>query len=163
MIDTTVACCGLFCESCGVYIATKADDRAALEGIAQRMKTTSEEIRCLGCRSNTLSPHCRECNFKLCADAKGVANCEDCDSFPCPDLADFQKLLPHRAELFESAAYRKANGIRAWTSKMIEDYSCTECGTVNSPYYIKCKNCGNDPGNPFIARNRSLFEQKKLS
>ena len=158
MIKETVAYCGLFCEACGVYIATKADDQVDLERIAKRMRTTKEEIRCEGCRSGVLSPHCRECSFRDCATRKGIANCEDCDSFPCAPLVEFQKQAPHRAELFESAAYRKKNGIDAWFAKMQADYACPKCGNVNSPYYGACKKCGENPGNEFIRRNSALFK-----
>jgi len=158
VIKETVAYCGLFCEACGVYIATKADDQADLERIAKRMGTTKEEIRCEGCRSGVLSPHCRECSFRDCATKKGIANCEDCDSFPCAPLVEFQKQAPHRAELFESAAYRGKNGVDAWFAKMQADYACPKCGNVNSPYYGACKKCGENPGNEFIRRNSALFK-----
>jgi uncharacterized OB-fold protein len=65
--------------------------------------------------------------------------------------------MPHRAELFESAVYRKDNGLERWTARMKQDYSCESCGSINSPYYLVCKKCGNDPANNFIKRNKPLF------
>ncbi len=159
MIKDTVAFCGLFCESCGVYIATMKNDENELERIAQMMKTSKEEIPCKGCKSKVLSPHCRICEFRSCAENRQLSNCEECKDFPCEKLTEFQKQLPHRKELFESALYRKKNGINQWLKKMKEDYSCEKCGTINSPYYITCKNCGNNPGNSFIKRNISLFKK----
>lgn len=157
MIDDTVAYCGLFCGSCGVYVATMKDDVEDLERIASMMKVRPEEIPCRGCRSGTLSPHCRNCEFKECARGKKLDACEECVDFPCDSLREFQRQLPHRAELFESAEYRKAHGIDAWLRKMAEDYACEKCGTVNSPYYPSCKACGNEPANPFAGRNHALF------
>jgi len=159
MIKDTVAFCGLFCESCGVYIATKNHDEADLERIALRMKTTKEEIRCEGCLSAVLSPHCRECALKACARSKSLQNCELCGDFPCAKLRDFQAQLPHRAELFESANYRKVQGVESWMRKMTEDYSCADCGAINSPYYVSCKKCGKEPANPFVGRHMSLFKK----
>ncbi len=158
-MKNSVAFCGLFCESCGVYIATKNNDEKELERIAKMMKTTKEEILCKGCRSDVLSPHCRNCEYKKCAKEKGLLNCEECTDFPCNQLRDFQKQMPHRAELFESATFRKEKGINQWLSKMEEDYSCETCGTINSPYYIVCKKCGNNPGNKFIRRNISFLKK----
>lgn len=155
----TIAVCGLFCESCGVYIATQNNNEKELERIATMMKTTREEIRCNGCRSEVLSPHCRKCEFRSCTQNKNIPNCEDCQTYPCEAIMEFQKKAPHRAELFESAAFRKKNGIQKWLDKMHADYTCATCGTINSPYYITCKKCGNDPGNDFTKRNISLFRK----
>jgi hypothetical protein len=44
-----VAHCGLFCQSCSVYIASQFDE-AALELIAAKLNTTKEEMYCNGCR-----------------------------------------------------------------------------------------------------------------
>jgi hypothetical protein len=156
----SVAYCGLFCESCGIYIATKKGDTDELGRLADMLKVSKEEIPCEGCRSSVLSPHCRNCEFRDCATNRQLANCEDCAEFPCAKLKEFQKQAPHRAELFESAAYRKANGIDRWLEKMKKDYACSSCGTINSPYYGVCKNCGRDPGNEFIGRNTSLLAGK---
>jgi len=155
----TVAFCGLFCESCGVYIATQNNDISELQRIAVMMKTTVEEIRCNGCRSSILSPHCRDCEFRSCAKTKKYDNCEECSEFPCSSLQEFQKKAPHRIELFESAYFRKENGVDSWLDKMKDDYSCNTCGTINSPYYVDCKKCGFHPGNEFIKRNSVLFKK----
>ena len=159
MIKETVAYCGLFCESCGVYIATQDKNNKELERLADLMKTTKDEIVCNGCRSSTLSPHCRKCNFRSCSQDKNNNNCEDCNEFPCSQITEFQKQMPHRAELFESLKYRKEHGINDWLIKMKNDYACSKCETINSPYYIKCKKCNTDPGNDFIERNYSLFKR----
>lgn len=157
-----VAHCGLFCGSCSVYIASQGDD-TALDWIAARFNTTREEMRCNGCRSERLSQQCRDCDFRTCVHEKKIENCEDCSSFPCDNLRDFQTKMPHRIELFASARYRKENGLSMWFDKMYEDYSCNACKVVNSPYYIKCKKCGHAPGNNYIERNlekiKSYFEK----
>lgn len=153
MSRETVACCGLYCESCGVYIATMKDDVADLARIAARMGTTAEEMRCEGCRSATLSPHCRDCGIRACADGKGIDFCEACAEFPCARLEEFRAQAPHRAEIFESARYRKSRGLKAWEALMVSDYSCESCGSLNSPYYAACAKCGRTPPNRFAARH----------
>jgi ribosomal protein L40E len=47
----------------------------------------------------------------------------------------------------------KENGYDAWRQKMIENYSCENCGTINSIYTFECRNCGNHPSNPYVERN----------
>jgi ribosomal protein L40E len=153
----SVAYCGLFCESCGVLIATRGNDESELSRIAAKMNTTKEEVRCRGCRSSVLSPHCRNCEFRDCAKEKRIEGCEQCADFPCEALREFQKKAPHRVELFESARYRKDKGVEEWLEKMKDDYSCAECGAMNSPYYARCRACGAKPGNRFVARNVALF------
>lgn len=154
----TIAVCGLFCESCGIHIATRNKDDIELERLAAMMKTTKEEIQCDGCRSGVLSPHCRNCEFRSCAQGKQMDNCEECRDFPCESIKDFQKKAPHRAELFESAEYRKNKGIDLWLGKMRKDYSCPICHTINSPYFSRCGKCGSVPCNEFRKRNMSLFK-----
>lgn len=153
-----VAHCGLYCGSCGVYLATRSGGEE-LEQLAQRFGLAPEEMRCEGCSSDVLFTHCRSCEFRDCTAGKGIENCEDCAEWPCEKLKNFQTQMPHRAELFESAAYRKENGLDAWAEKMKADYSCQSCGAINSPYYVKCKQCGNMPGNDFIGRNLELIEK----
>jgi hypothetical protein len=153
-----VASCGLFCKSCSVYIASQSDENA-LEIIAKKLNTTKEEMYCNGCRSDRTSLHCRNCEFRNCVHEKGINNCEDCDSFPCETLREFQTKMPHRIELFESSQYRKNCGLTKWLEKMEDDYACQRCKTINSPYYIKCKQCGNLPGNRFIARNLEAIKK----
>lgn len=156
-MEETTAYCGLYCGSCGIYIATMKDDADELARIALKMKTTAEEIKCRGCRSSVLSPHCRSCGFRSCARGKSADACERCPEFPCERLREFQRQAPHRAELFESARYRGERGFEAWLEKMKADYSCAACGTLNSPYYARCPECGRAPANPFVERNSGLF------
>jgi hypothetical protein len=157
LIRESVAYCGLFCESCGVYIATKAGDMAELGRMAQKMCVAAEDMACDGCRSERRSAHCRECALRDCAGEMGIVGCEHCEDFPCAELREFQAKLPHRAELFEAAELRKAIGLDAWMAKMAQDYSCPACGKLNSPYYPACPSCGASPANPFSARHASLF------
>ena len=156
--DCTSAYCGLFCESCAVYIASKTS-KNDLAVLAEKMNTTVEEMHCEGCKSDRLSPHCRSCFFKSCAREKGLEYCEDCSDFPCQKLMEFKEQFPHRNELLVSAKYRKENGIEKWVEKMKNDYSCPNCGTINSPYYYRCKNCGSIPSSQYFIRNADSIKK----
>ena len=146
------AYCGLYCYACGVYIATK-EDPARLKILAEMMNKTEEEIRCNGCRSDKLSFYCMTCILKTCAISKGLNFCSECTEYPCNNLKEFQEKMPHRAELFQSLDYLKNNSVEKWEEKMKNDFSCPQCGVINSPYYLKCRKCDTLPGNKFIERN----------
>lgn len=158
MRNELVANCGLYCGACGVYLATQVGGDV-LEQLASRFGLSPDEMRCEGCRSEVLFAHCRKCDFRECTQSKGIENCEDCSEWPCEKLKNFQTQMPHRAELFESSEYRKANGLEAWFAKMEKDYSCKACGVINSAYNVKCKQCGAMPGNDFIGRNLETIEE----
>lgn len=156
---TTAAVCGLYCKSCSVYIGTMDNDEQRLERIGRTMNQSIADTRCEGCRSNVLSAHCRTCTFRSCAEGKNIRFCGECSEFPCAKLAEFQKQLPHRVELYQSLALLKDADLEQWHQQMISDYSCPECGTINSAYDYRCRNCGNEPGNPYIERNRDWIRR----
>ena len=148
----TAGICGLYCEGCTAFIGTK-DDPSRLNYLANRMGAGIEDMKCEGCRSNVLSGYCRTCSIKACANERGVDFCVECEKYPCQEIKSFQSQRPHRAEIFASLEYVKANGLEEWYQKMNEDYSCKSCGKINSAYDVKCRNCGNTPGNDFVKRN----------
>lgn len=150
------AYCGLYCEACSVYIASQFNPER-LSIIAAKMNVTSEEMHCNGCKSEVVSKHCRTCEMKICAIEKGLESCAYCEEIPCKILNEFQCKMPHRAELFESLEYLKTHSEVEWEAKMISDFACENCGTLNSPYYIKCRICGNNPCNTFTSRNLSVI------
>ena len=148
----SAAYCGLFCESCSLYVATQEEPERLVQ-LAKRYGKTVDEVHCNGCRSDVLSFYCGTCKIKTCIRAKGLDFCVECNEYPCAMLTEFQALMPHRAELFDSLAYIKENGYDCWREKMKKDYSCEECGTINPTYDMKCRKCGHTPPNPFTERN----------
>lgn len=157
----TAAICGLFCEGCGLYIASNEDEKR-LAKIAERYKLPPEQVRCEGCRSQTLSPYCRTCKMKDCAVEKKVNFCFECNEYPCQIVKDFQAQaqVAHRMEVFESLNSIKENGYDAWYDQMRKYYSCDKCNTINSAYDITCRKCGNIPGNSYVKNH--LDEIKKI-
>jgi hypothetical protein len=149
---TKAAVCGLFCPSCTLYIATTEEPKR-LKALAERLNIPAEEIECRGCRSDKLGFFCRKhCKMRTCAAEKGIEFCGECREYPCSELIDFQSKLPHRKELFNSLESIKKAGWEKWYSEMSELYSCKFCGTINSAYDFKCRNCSADPGCEYVAR-----------
>lgn len=149
----TAGYCGLYCESCSAYIGTK-EDAGRLAETARKLNKTIDQISCTGCRTGKLSVYCSTCKMKECCRDKGIEFCSACVEFPCSTIAEFQKQMPHRRELFESLSYLKVAGLDSWCMKMKEDYSCSSCGTINSAYDLKCRKCGNEPASNFNQRGK---------
>lgn len=153
----TAGYCGLACKSCSVYIASSIGGEA-LERRAAKSGMTSEEMYCTGCRSDKTSPYCSECLIKKCIGEKNLEWCSECMQYPCGLLVDFQKSLPHRAEVLESLDFAKENKVEDWDKEMHKDFACTKCGTYNSVYAGKCIECGNIPVNNFAGRHWDIIE-----
>ena len=92
-MNQMIAFCGLDCEKCNAYIATKNDDEALREQTAKLWSELNnapilpEHINCDGCRVNGRKTiFCENlCGIRQCALRKGVATCGDCPEMDlCP-------------------------------------------------------------------------------
>ncbi len=102
-MDKIIAYCGLVCTDCPAYIATQADDRAALERVAAQWREeynapamTVESVICDGCldENGRKCGHCSECDIRTCGLAQGVVNCAHCADYACEKLEAFFGLVP---------------------------------------------------------------------
>lgn len=144
------AVCGLFCPACMQFIAT-AEDPEKLRELSERYGRPVEEMRCRGCRSDTLFIFCKEsCFMKGCAEAKGHDFCGECADYPCAELKDFQAKRPHRIELWRAQERIREAGYEQWYAEMAEHFSCPECGTINSAYHPSCRKCGATPSCAYV-------------
>ncbi len=101
-MSTLIAACGLDCAKCEAYIATQANDRAALEQVAAKWRVeynapniSADNILCDGCMAGgRVIGHCSECKIRLCAVERGFDTCAACPDYACAQLADFFKMVP---------------------------------------------------------------------
>ena len=101
-MDKIIAYCGLICTDCPAYIATQADDRVALEQVAEQWREeynapniTVESVICDGCLNNGRKcAHCAECEIRACGIERGVANCAHCPDYACEKLQGFFGFVP---------------------------------------------------------------------
>ncbi len=102
-MDRMIAYCGLICTDCPAYIATQADDRAALERVAAQWRQeynapdiTVESVICDGCLTDQgrKGSHCFECDIRACAMALNAANCAHCADYACEKLQGFFGFVP---------------------------------------------------------------------
>ena len=98
-----IAYCGLDCEKCDAYLATRNDDQALREQTAKlwaalnNVPILPEDIHCEGCRAKgTKTPFCESfCEIRQCALKKGVSTCGDCsDLETCPTVAPIHSNNP---------------------------------------------------------------------
>jgi hypothetical protein len=107
---TLIAACGMDCARCDAYIATQANDQDALAALAEKwikeynaFGLTAIDVQCDGCMAEGRKiGHCSECQIRLCAMERGLANCAACPDFACEKLQDFWKAAPQAKANLES-------------------------------------------------------------
>jgi predicted RNA-binding Zn-ribbon protein involved in translation (DUF1610 family) len=149
----TAAVCGLFCSACTFYIGTHEDPKR-LTLLATRMGVSEERLRCDGCRSDRRLFYCSNCHMFACAQERGLAFCGECPDSPCPELQAFVAERPHRADIYQDLTRIAEIGGDAWIAEATVRYTCPDCGTLNSAYDLKCRKCGRDPSNAYVAAHR---------
>jgi hypothetical protein len=102
-MEPIIAYCGLVCSECGAYLATQADDLAALEQVAAEWRQayghpemTAEMVRCDGClgTEGRKVGHCFECEVRLCALERDALNCAHCLDYGCDKIEGFFGFVP---------------------------------------------------------------------
>ena len=102
-MEKMIAYCGLVCTDCEAYVATQANDLAALEKMAARAReefgmpdATAESAKCDGCLGDTEHKcgYCFECEIRACGVARGVVNCAHCAEYACEKLVGFFERAP---------------------------------------------------------------------
>jgi hypothetical protein len=101
-MEKTFAYCGLICSECPAYLATRAEDMAALEKVAAQWSEeygrsiTADYCLCDGCTSGSerLCGYCGECDVRACAIERGVLTCAHCDNYGCQTITRFLEFAP---------------------------------------------------------------------
>jgi len=101
-MNEMTAICGLLCNECDAFIATRDDDdrkRAEVARLWSKQYNHDIEpgdINCLGCTSDSdcFFSHCRICEIRKCAKKKHIMNCAYCDCYACEKLEDFFRMVP---------------------------------------------------------------------
>lgn len=157
-IDKTLAAvCGLYCPACSLFIATM-EDPARLKAMAERFQLSEEDVKCYGCRSAKRGPYCQKCKMFSCAAERGIDFCGLCEEYPCADLKQFQAEMPHRIELWDDQKQIRAIGYEQWLKNIRGNYTCPQCGSINSAYDSKCRKCGKEPSCNYVAKHKQAIE-----
>ena len=152
------AVCGLYCEACTLFIATK-EDPERLKALAARFQISENEIKCYGCRSDKRGPYCETCKMFPCAAERGIDFCIECAEYPCNDLKQFQSERPHRIELWEDLERIREIGYKNWLNEVRGKYTCPQCRSINSAYDLKCRKCGHEPSCGYVSKHKQAIEE----
>jgi len=98
-MNETIGYCGLNCQGCPIYLATREKDEEKQYkmriDIAQQIKELyGHEIKpedvtdCDGCKTvgGRLFSGSNNCYMRKCASKKNIENCAYCDGYPCEEL-----------------------------------------------------------------------------
>ncbi len=96
-----IACCGLDCERCDAWMATRDNDDGRRQETARKWsqmyqaRIEPRQIVCHGCREDGVRFfHCDQCEIRRCCLQKGLENCAACPDYICATLAGFIKMAP---------------------------------------------------------------------
>ncbi|MDI6705815.1 MAG: DUF3795 domain-containing protein [Bacillota bacterium] len=132
--------CGLYCGACEVLLVNR---KGTVEKAAKIWKMDPHNLKCTGCKTDTVSVFCKNCQIRSCALDKGVNFCFQCHNYPCKELVDFNNdEHPHHLIVLRNLEAISKKGIEYWLKEQENRWSCPECGEKFSWYDEKCPICG---------------------
>ncbi|MBN1414501.1 MAG: DUF3795 domain-containing protein [Bacteroidales bacterium] len=94
-----IAYCGLLCNTCPIYLATREQDKTRQEALRTEIASVCNEkygmnlkpidvTDCDGCLADTgrIFSGCLNCEIRKCATERRLKSCADCDMYPCSRL-----------------------------------------------------------------------------
>lgn len=147
-----MAPCGLYCGTCGVYIATRDKNEKFRAIMANLYGTKLEETECLGCMqpdtSTAIYNWCKICTVRNCAKSKGYYSCHQCDQWPCDMINNFgfatgvrvmKRTIPVWRE--KVAQLGDDRGSIDWARAECKRYHCSACGEPLFRGAQRCRAC----------------------
>lgn len=147
--------CGLFCGACEIMSAYRRSLRTGIppawEDLPETLRDNigEAEIRCRGCKSDTVFSGCARCDVRACARKKGVDYCVHCADYPCAtiramerDLAGLSERMPHTKAIIANLSVIGRIGGERWIRAERERWSCGHCGHPTTWYATVCEACG---------------------
>jgi len=112
-MNKLIGYCGLDCEKCDTYIATKNNDDELRKKTAElwsKMNNTTitpEMINCEGCRTSGIKCYFCDamCEIKKCAVGKNFETCADCKDLDSCKTITF--ITAHRPDALENLKNNK--------------------------------------------------------
>ncbi|MFZ5645635.1 MAG: DUF3795 domain-containing protein [Bacillota bacterium] len=139
--------CGIYCGACSIL---KAYQTGIKDKFASFMSDEiGFELRCHGCKTDTVFENCANCKSRSCAINKKVERCIDCSDFPCDivnsdELKNILDKLPHLKTILNNIGTIKNIGVNKWLEDQDKKWKCPDCQTDFSWYTTKCSKCGKD-------------------
>lgn len=147
-----MAPCGLYCGTCGIYIATRDKNEKFRTVMANLYGTKSEETECLGCMqsepSKQLYGWCQICKIRNCVKSKDFYSCHQCEDWPCDMIENFgyatgvrvmKKTIPVWRD--KVAELGDEQGSVEWARSECNRYLCSSCGEPLFRGAQRCRAC----------------------
>jgi len=150
-----MAPCGLYCGTCGVYLATRDKNEKFRAIMANLYGTRPEDTACLGCmqeqeegRPKTMYVACSICEIRKCVKNKGFYSCHQCTDWPCEMIRKFgyatgrrvmERVIPLWRE--KVAQHGDEKGSVEWARAQCERYHCPSCGEPLFRGAQRCRVC----------------------
>ena len=169
-----MAPCGLYCGLCGIYIATRENNKKFREIMGKLYGTEPEETECYGCMQadppKKLYGYCKDCKIRDCIKSKGYYSCHQCDEWPCDLIKNFpittgarvmKRTIPIWRE--KVAELGDEEGSIEWARMECGRYHCSSCGKALFRGAQRCRNCKKDIADELDGKpefDESLFDKK---
>ena len=147
-----MAPCGLYCGTCGVYIATRDNNEKFKTVMGGLYGTTPAETRCRGCMQpdppQMLYGYCAFCKIRDCVKENGFYSCHQCEKWPCDMIENFGLATGRRVMLRTIPVWREKvaelgdeAGSVEWARSECERYHCPHCGEPLFRGAQRCRAC----------------------
>ena len=147
-----MAPCGLYCGTCGVYIATRDNNPKFKKVLGNLYGTRPEETECLGCMQAEPPEkrycYCESCQIRDCVKSRGYYSCHQCAEWPCPLIETFpvatgRRVMAKTIPLWREkvAALGEEDGSEAWARSECERHHCSSCGAPLFRGAQRCRSC----------------------
>lgn len=150
-----MAPCGLYCGTCGVYIATRDGNEKFRDRLAALYGSRPEETKCMGCMQpdppRMLYGFCSTCAIRECIRERGYYSCHQCGQWPCELIEGFvlatgRRVMKRAIPLWRQKASELGDeeGSIAWAKGECERYHCPSCGEPLFRGAQRCRTCKAD-------------------
>lgn len=147
-----MAPCGLYCGTCGVYIATRDGNEKFKEIMGNLYGSKQEETECLGCMqsesTNKLYEVCKMCGIRDCVKSKGYYSCHQCEEWPCKMIEEFglatgRRVMKRTIPIWREkvAEHGDEKGSVEWARSECMRYHCSSCGEPLFRGAQRCRAC----------------------
>ena len=147
-----MAPCGLYCGTCGIYIAGRDGNEKFRQVMGNLYGTKPEETRCLGCMQKDppreLYYFCKSCAIRDCVRGKGFYSCHQCTEWPCDHIKNFplatgRRVMDRAIKSWREKAAQLGDeaGSVEWARSECARYHCPDCGYPLFRGAQRCRNC----------------------
>ncbi|MFO7965338.1 MAG: DUF3795 domain-containing protein [Desulfobacterales bacterium] len=150
-----MAPCGLYCGTCGIYIADRDGNEKFRNIMANLYGLKPEEARCRGCMqqdsSEDLFIYCRTCKIRDCVASRRFYSCHQCSDWPCDSIRNFslatgRRVMERAIPIWRETADRFGDeaGSVEWARHECNRYHCSFCGKPLFRGARRCRYCKKD-------------------